>query len=96
MVLSKALCFLATALALHAFTPEVKTEIRDDEDLPPALQEEQFSRYFEAVKPYEGEWRWREEIAWVGTIHEARARAAQENKPILAWMSANSPPLGAT
>lgn len=67
-----------------------------EEDLPPPIPAEKFSPYFEAVKPYAGEWRWRDEIPWVGTIHEARSRAAKEDKPILAWMSANSPPLGAT
>lgn len=68
----------------------------DDEELPPPLTMEQFPRLFDAVKPYAGEWRWREDIPWVGTIHEARLRAAKEDKPILAWQSANSPPLGST
>jgi RNA polymerase sigma factor (sigma-70 family) len=87
----------AGSLALQAFFPEpVKVEVREDEDLPPPLSVEKFSKHFEAVKPYKDEWRWYEDIPWVGTIHEARARAAREDKPILAFMSANSPPLGAT
>jgi len=69
---------------------------REDDDLPPTLSTEKFAKYFEAIRPYPGEWRWREDIPWVGTIHEARARAAKENKPILAWKSADSPTLGAT
>jgi RNA polymerase sigma factor (sigma-70 family) len=68
----------------------------EDDDLPPPIPADKFAGYFEAVKPYPGEWRWREEIPWVGTIHEARARAAKENKPILAWKSADSPVLGST
>jgi len=74
----------------------LKVEVREDEDLPPPIAAEKFAGAFETVKPYPGEWRWREEIPWVGTIHEARVRAAKENKPILAWKSADSPPLGST
>ena len=68
----------------------------DGEDLPPPLKDDQFAAHFKMVRPYAGEWRWREDIPWVGTIHEARLRAAAENKPILAWQSADSPPLGST
>jgi RNA polymerase sigma factor (sigma-70 family) len=74
----------------------LKVEVGEDDDLPPPITAEKFAACFETVKPYPGEWRWREEIPWVGTIHEARARAAKENKPILAWKSADSPPLGST
>ena len=70
--------------------------LADDKDLPPAIGAADFPSLFATVKPYAGEWRWRDEIAWAGTIHEARARAAREDKPILAWQSADSPPLGST
>ena len=81
---------IAAALMVFAIAPG------GDEELPAPIPAEKFAKTFEAVKPYRGEWRWREEIPWVGTIHEARARAAKEDKPILAWQSANSPPLGST
>ena len=68
----------------------------DERDLPAPLASSDFPKLFETVKPYPGEWRWRDEIRWAGTIHEARARAAREDKPILAWQSADSPPLGST
>jgi RNA polymerase sigma factor (sigma-70 family) len=68
----------------------------EDKDLPPPIPEAKFQTYFSMIKPYRGEYRWRDEIRWAGTIHEARERAAKENKPILAWQSANSPTLGAT
>jgi hypothetical protein len=68
----------------------------DDRDLPPPIPQEKFAGYLALVKPYAGEFRWRDEIAWAGTIHEARERAAREDKPILAWQSANSPSLGST
>lgn len=68
----------------------------DDQDLPPPIPTEKFPSYFEMVKPSREEFRWRDEIAWAGTIHEARERASREDKPILAWQAANSPPLGST
>lgn len=68
----------------------------DETDLPPPIPSEKFKSTFEMVKPPPGEFRWRDEIAWAGTIHEARERAAREDKPILAWQSANSPALGST
>lgn len=67
-----------------------------DNDLPPPIPVEKFQTYFGMIKPYPGEFRWRDEIAWAGTIHEARERAAREDKPILVWQSANSPCLGST
>lgn len=70
--------------------------VPDETDLPASLAPADFPKLFETVKPYAGEWRWRDEIRWAGTIHEARARAAREDKPILAWQSADSPPLGST
>jgi RNA polymerase sigma factor (sigma-70 family) len=96
---------MAAVMVLAIATPVIgagtayqvlKVEAREDDDLPPPISAEKFSSHFETIKPYPGEWRWREEIPWVGTIHEARARAAKENKPILAWKSADSPPLGST
>jgi hypothetical protein len=68
----------------------------DETDLPPAIAPAEFPALFTAVKPYPAEFRWRDEIRWAGTIHEARVRAAREGKPILAWQSADSPPLGST
>lgn len=76
--------------------PLFQGELYAEEDPLPLLAPEDFDRHFAAIKPYPGEWRWREDIPWAGTIHEARARAAKEDKPILAWQSANSPPLGST
>jgi hypothetical protein len=67
-----------------------------DDDLPPPIAPADFEELFRTVKPYPKEWRWRDEIPWAGTIHEARVRAAREDKPILAWQSADSPPLGGT
>ena len=83
----------AGALAYQALQP---MPVRVDEELPAPIAVEKFAKVFDTVKPYPGEWRWREEISWAGTIHEARARASKENKPILVWQSANSPPLGST
>lgn len=84
------------SLALQALQPAPKAVEVRDEDMPAPLAVEKFSKCFEAVKPYKDEWRWHDDIPWVGTIHEARARAAREDKPILAFQSADSPPLGAT
>jgi RNA polymerase sigma factor (sigma-70 family) len=86
----------AGSLALQALQPAPKAVEMRDEDMPAPLAVEKFSTCFEAVKPYKDEWRWHDDIPWVGTIHEARARAAREDKPILAFQSADSPPLGAT
>ena len=83
-------------LLLAACAAAVCVGARDEGDLPPPIAPADFPKLFETVKPYPGEWRWRDEIPWVVTIHEARARAAREDKPILAWQSADSPPLGST
>ena len=72
------------------------TGMADETDLPSPMSAAEFPGLFAAVKPYAGEWRWRDEIRWAGTIHEARVRAAREDKPILAWQAADSPPLGST
>lgn len=48
-----------------------------------------FGKVFGSIKPQPKEFAWYEEIPWLLTIHEARERAAAEDKPILFWMAAN-------
>ena len=91
----KLVVVMAFAVAF-VLQPLFRSELHADEDLLPRIAPGDFDRHFVAIKPYPGEWRWREDIPWAGTIHEARARAAKEDKPILAWQSINSPPLGST
>ncbi len=87
---------LAGLLALAAGARADDADAGAPADLPPPIPVEKLETYLALVEPLPREWRWRDEIPWVGTIHEARERAAREDKPILVWQAADSPCLGST
>jgi len=58
-----------------------------------AITPETFDKLRALIRPHEGESRWRE-IDWLTSLHDARARAAAEGKPILLWSGGGAPPLG--
>lgn len=64
----------------------------DIPEIPPA----KFDEYHALIRPWPGEYGWRNEIPWLLSVREAREKAAQEGKPVLMWVSANSPALGHT
>ncbi len=59
------------------------------------LSTEPFEKLHKLIKPYPGEYAWREEIPWLIRIQEARAKAAAEGKPLLLWVAADGHPCGA-
>jgi hypothetical protein len=52
-----------------------------------------FGKLRDLIRPQEGESNWRR-INWLTSLHEARATAAAEGKPILLWSGGGAPPLG--
>jgi hypothetical protein len=56
---------------------------------------EKFQRLLETVKPYPGEFAWRDEIPWEITLREAQEKAAAQDKPILVLRTNDGPALGA-
>jgi hypothetical protein len=60
---------------------------------PPPLPVERFDALRGLIRPYPGEFAWREEIPWLTSIQEAREKAAAEGKPILFWCAADGHPL---
>jgi hypothetical protein len=67
-----------------------------DKPLPPEITVDQFPKFFEMIKSYPGEFRWRDEIYWYTSTHEARLQAAKEGKPILYNMASKGNLLGCT
>lgn len=63
-------------------------------DLPGEIQTEDFARLHAMIKPLAGEFAWRDEIPWLLSLGEARAKAVAEGKPILIWNAADGSPLG--
>lgn len=61
----------------------------------PTLSAENFSRYFNTVKPYAGEFAWRDEIPWEISLRGAQVKAAAQDKPILVLRTNDGPALGA-
>lgn len=62
----------------------------------PEIPADRFGEYLSMIKPKPGEYDWHDEIPWILSIDEARRKAAEEDKPILIWKSADGNPLGAT
>jgi len=56
------------------------------------LSEETFQAYFERCRPRMGSEKWTE-IPWIGSLWEARQRAAAELKPLFIW-AMNGHPFG--
>ncbi len=63
-------------------------------DLPPEIRPEDFAKLHALIRPPAGEFAWRDEIPWLLSLGEARAKAAAEGKPILIWNAADGSPLG--
>jgi len=61
----------------------------------PKIPAGQFQRLFETVKPYAGEFTWRDEIPWEITLRAAQEKAAAQDKPILVLRTNDGPALGA-
>lgn len=62
----------------------------------PAPQIEVFDRVYDIVRPYPGEYAWRDEIPWQTRIQKARELAVAQDKPIFMLASANAYALGRT
>ena len=60
---------------------------------PKVIAEKDFDVLLQLIKPGPGESRW-QEINWFTSIHDARAKAAADGKPILLWSGGGAPPLG--
>jgi hypothetical protein len=77
---------LAVVLALSCAWKEEESPIKPSD----------FSALAELIKPKPGtsDHAWLHEIPWLTDVHEARVKAAAEDKPIVILKSANSPPLG--
>ena len=69
---------------------------QQEEERPATIPAKDFQKYRDMIRPYPGEYRWREEIPWLISLGEARRKAAAEGKPLFIWASANSHPLGMT
>lgn len=60
-----------------------------------AIPRDKFEGWLKVVKPYEGEFAWRDEIPWEITLAAAQEKAAAQDKPILLLRSNDGPPFGA-
>jgi hypothetical protein len=61
----------------------------------PAATKAEFERLHALIKPQPEESPWRE-IPWLTSIHEARAKGAAEDKPLVVFTAADGSPLGRT
>jgi len=57
---------------------------------------DEFDRVYNVVRPYPGEYAWRDEIPWQTRIQKARELAVAQDKPIFMLASANAYALGRT
>ena len=64
--------------------------------LPPPIAPEKFERLHKMLVPSPEDLAEFWDLPWQITIHEARRRAAAQDKPILAYFGANGSVLGAT
>jgi hypothetical protein len=65
------------------------------QETAPKMTVENFPRHFELVKPYAGEFAWRDEIPWEISLRGAQEKAAAQDKPILVLRTNDGPALGA-
>ena len=61
---------------------------------PAEFPKEKFEALRTLIKPEPGKQHLWMEIPWEISVHEARERAARENKPLLLFRAANGHPLG--
>ncbi len=52
-----------------------------------------FAKLQAMIRPPAGEFAWRDEIPWLLSLNEARAKAVAEDKPLLIWNAADGSPL---
>ncbi len=74
----------AVAIAALAFPAD---------DLPGVIPAKDFERLQAMIRPYPGEYAWRDEITYFTSLQEAREKAAAEGKPLLLWAAADGHPL---
>ena len=82
---------VVVALATGVSAQSVPTDFT-----PPAIPSEKFERLHKMLVPTTDELAGFWDLPWEINIHAARAKAAAQDKPILAYFGANGSVLGAT
>jgi hypothetical protein len=95
-LLSRLVVACSEALVYQALgsspVPSATTE-PSPKERPQPLTAERFEKLCQLIRPQPGELRFHE-IPWLLDVWEARKKAAEEGKPILAWSGAGGAPLG--
>ena len=84
------------AAMLVALTSGVSAQSATADFTPPAIPSEKFERLHKMLVPTSDELADFWDLPWEINIHAARAKAAAQDKPILAYFGANGSVLGAT
>ena len=88
--------FLATALTVSLAAGAAAQSTPAPDTLPPTIPAEKFERLHKMLVPTTEELAEFWDLPWEINIHEARTKAAAQDKPILAYFGANGSVLGAT
>jgi hypothetical protein len=83
------------AMILGSWTAWAQETRTESKTAPSAIPREKYEGVLKLVKPYPGEYAWRDDIPWEITLSGAQEKAAAQDKPILLLRSNDGPPFGA-